>query len=50
MRIHLRSATDGEPRAVRFRDGQIGKESTVASSCEAVVRFSEIPSQAVVLY
>ena len=49
MRIHLRSTTSGETLAVRFRDAQIGKESTTASSCKAVVSISEISLQAVVL-
>ena len=39
----------GEPRAVRFREAQIGKESTTASSCEAVVNILGISLQAVVL-
>ena len=49
MRIHLRSTTSGETLAVRFRDAQIGKESTTASSCEAVVNILGISLQAVVL-
>ena len=39
----------GGTLAVRFRDAQIGKESTTASSCKAVVSNPEIPSPAVVL-
>ena len=49
MRIHLRSTTSGGTLAVRFRDTQIGKESTTASSCEAVVNILGISLPAVVL-
>ena len=39
MRIHLRSTTYWETRAVRFRDGQIGNESTVVKETQAVVEI-----------
>ena len=39
MRIHLRSAMYWETRAVRFRNGQIGNESTIAVLGQAVVEF-----------
>lgn len=39
MRIRLRSVTCWETRAIRFRDGQIGNESTAVKETQAVVEI-----------